>query len=157
MSTYIKISTLEYPRHIGDIQRDSAGMADYALVQWTDPPAVSQMHRAVQKPPVKVGGQWMVAWEVQVRPLEEIVALIQKRLDDFAKTRNYDDIKSACGYAGCSVPKYDIEGKYARDKRAETWFVGLQILKDVQESKRPMPSSFAEIEAELPALVWPEV
>ena len=101
-----------------------------------------------------------VAQKTQERAMavkDSIVRAIQDHLDKFAKTRDYDDIKSACGYAGCSVPKYDMEGTYARDKRAETWAVGLQILKDVQDGKRPMPSSFAEIEAELPALVWPEV
>jgi hypothetical protein len=80
MSTYIKISTLEYPRHIGDIQTDPLGMADYALVEWVDPPAVSQMHRAVQKPPVKVGQQWMVAWEVQLKPPPSVVTARQARL-----------------------------------------------------------------------------
>ena len=32
MSTYIKLSTLEYPRHIGDIAIDPTSEADYALV-----------------------------------------------------------------------------------------------------------------------------
>jgi len=88
---------------------------------------------------------------------ETMVQAIQDHLDAFARTRDYDDIKSACGYAGCSVPKYDIEGTYARDKRAETWFVGLQILADVQGGLRPMPTSFDQIKPELPQLVWPEV
>jgi hypothetical protein len=108
---------------------------------------------------------WKTNWVVTPIPQEEqaaalkaeMVQAIQDHLDAFARTRDYDDIKSACGYAGCSVPKYDIEGTYARDKRAETWFVGLQILADVQGGLRPMPTSFDQIKPELPQLVWPEV
>jgi hypothetical protein len=166
MSTYIKLSTLEYPRHIGDIQIDPLGMADYAVVEWVDRPTINpKQERCQMAPPVQVNGVWKTNWVVTPIPQEEqaaalkaeMVQAIQDHLDAFARTRDYDDIKSACGYAGCSVPKYDIEGTYARDKRAETWFVGLQILADVQGGLRPMPTSFDQIKPELPQLVWPEV
>lgn len=85
----------------------------------------------------------------------EIVAATQERLDAFARTRNYDDIKSACGYAGCSVVKFDTEGSYCRDARAETWAVLYGLLGEVEAGTRPMPAGFAEIEPLLPALVWP--
>ena len=38
MSTYIKLSTNEYPRHAGDIEIDPAGSADYAPVEWIERP-----------------------------------------------------------------------------------------------------------------------
>ena len=85
----------------------------------------------------------------------DIVRQTQSRLDVFARTRNYDDIKSASDYAGCSVPKFDIEGTYCRDARAETWAKLYDMLAEVQTGTRPMPSSFADVEPELPALVWP--
>ena len=85
----------------------------------------------------------------------EIVAATQERLDAFARTRNYDDIKSASDYAGCSVPRFDAEGTYARDARAETWAALYVMLAEVQAGTRPMPTGFADIEAELPPLVWP--
>ena len=37
--------------------------------------------------------------------MQEIVSSTQQRLDDFAKTRNYDGILSACTYATSIVPK----------------------------------------------------
>lgn len=86
---------------------------------------------------------------------ESIVAAAQKRLDDFAQTRNYDDIKSACDYAGCSVQKFSVEGQYCKDKRAETWLKLYQMLGEVEAGTRPMPTSFADVEPELPALEWP--
>jgi hypothetical protein len=84
-----------------------------------------------------------------------IVAAAQERLDAFARERGYDDIKSASDYAGCSVPKFSTEGAYCRDARAETWEALYVMLDEVQAGTRPMPTSFADIEPELPPLVWP--
>jgi hypothetical protein len=85
----------------------------------------------------------------------DIVAATQARLDAFAQTRHYDDIKSASDYAGCSVPKFSAEGTYCRDARAETWARLYDMLAEVQAGTRPMPSGFADVEPELPPLVWP--
>lgn len=85
----------------------------------------------------------------------EIVQAAQQRLDDFARTRNYDDIKSACDYAGCSVQKFSIEGQYCKDKRAETWAKLYEILAEVEAGTRPIPTGFADVEPDLPGLVWP--
>lgn len=79
----------------------------------------------------------------------------QKRLDDFAKTRNYDSILSACTYATSSVPKFQAEGQYCVVARDETWATLYTILAEVEAGVYPMPTSFADIEPELPALVWP--
>jgi len=86
---------------------------------------------------------------------ESITSSVQERLDSFAKTRGYDDIKSACTYAGCSIPRFDTEGTHCRDKRAETWAILYQIMTDVQLGIRPMPTNYSDIEAELPKLEWP--
>lgn len=85
----------------------------------------------------------------------EIIAATQARLDAFARTRNYDDIKSACTYAGCSVPKFNTEGSYCQDRRAETWAKLYEMLAEVTAGTRPMPTGFSDVEPELPALVWP--
>jgi hypothetical protein len=85
----------------------------------------------------------------------DIVAATQARLDAFARTRSYDDIKSASTYAGCSVPKFNTEGSYCQDRRAETWAKLYEMLDEVNAGTRPMPSSFADVEPELPALAWP--
>lgn len=87
--------------------------------------------------------------------LDDVVRQTQERLDAFARTRHYDDIKSACTYAGCSVPKFNTEGSYCQDRRAETWDKLYTMLAEVQAGTRPMPTGFADVEPELPALVWP--
>lgn len=84
-----------------------------------------------------------------------IVAATQQRLDDFAKTRGYDSILSACTYATSTVPKFATEGQYCVIQRDATWATLYAMLAEVEAGTRPMPSGYADIEAELPALTWP--
>lgn len=86
--------------------------------------------------------------------LASYTAAIQNRLDDFARTRGYDGILSATTYAGSGVPKFNAEGGYALSARDATWAKGYDILAAVQAGTRPAPT-LAELDAELPALVWP--
>lgn len=82
-------------------------------------------------------------------------AAIQKRLDDFARTRNYDGILSAATYATSAVAKFKAEGQYAVEARDATWAKGYDILAAVEAGARAAPT-LDELAAELPALVWPQ-
>jgi hypothetical protein len=73
MTAYIKLSTNEYPRHVGDIEIDPAGAADYALVQWVDQPAFDYATQRCQEiSPVQENGAWKMAWVVRSATPEEI-------------------------------------------------------------------------------------
>lgn len=87
--------------------------------------------------------------------IASLTAQIQKRLDDFAKTRNYDGILSACTYATSTVPKFAAEGQYCVQVRDATWAAGYALMDEVLAGSRPVPASIADIESELPALAWP--
>jgi len=95
----------------------------------------------------------------QPPPAAEIIAAytaaIQKRLDDFARTRNYDGILSAATYATSAVAKFKAEGQYAVEARDATWAKGYEILAAVEAGTRAAPT-LDELAAELPALVWPQ-
>lgn len=93
--------------------------------------------------------------EAPINIKEEIVRRTQLRLDDFAKTRNYDGILSACTYATSSIAKFRIEGEYTVTVRDLTWSTLYQILADVESGDRHVPTSYEEIEVELPVLEWP--
>lgn len=88
-------------------------------------------------------------------PQEMFTDAIQKHLDVFAQTRNYDNILSAATYATSTVLKFQAEGQYAVEARDATWAKGYEILDAVLAGQRPMPS-LAEVLAELPPLAWPE-
>lgn len=86
----------------------------------------------------------------------QFTAAIQHRLDAFARTRNYDGILSACTYATSAVPKFAAEGQACVDLRDATWTAAYSIMADVLAGERPMPAGLEDIEADLPALEWPQ-
>lgn len=85
-----------------------------------------------------------------------ITQAVQQRLDDFAKTHNFDGILSACTYATSAVPQFASDGQYAVNARDTTWATLYQIMTEVQIGVRPMPSGYADIEPDLPVLSWPQ-
>ena len=91
-------------------------------------------------------------------PPEEVITAVtqavQQRLDEFARTRNYDGILSVCTYATSAVPKFASEGQYAVQARDATWAACYQLMADVQQGQRPMPT-IELVLAELPELEWP--
>jgi len=84
----------------------------------------------------------------------QYTAAVQKHLDDFARTRTYDNIMSAATYATSTNPKFAVEGKYAVEARDATWVKFYEVLAAVEAGSRPMPT-LDELLAELPVLAWP--
>jgi hypothetical protein len=126
-----------------------------------------RIEKVVELTPAQVAGTWTQQWSVV--PLDEveqsamaaqiqseIVTATQNRLDDFARTRNYDGVLSLCTYATSTNSKFKSEGEYGVEARDATWATLYEIMTEVEAGTRPMPSGYADIEAELPALVWPE-
>lgn len=86
--------------------------------------------------------------------MEQIVLTTQERLDDFAKTRNYSGILSACTYSTSSIPKFSAEGQRCINLRDQTWAALYTVLAEVQAGTRPMPESFSSVKSSLPLLTW---
>jgi len=87
--------------------------------------------------------------------ISEFTTAIQSSLDDFARTRGYDGILSACSYTGSSVPAFAAEAAQCRSLRDSTWSAAYIILAAVQSGDRAMPT-LAEVLLELPTLEWPQ-
>ena len=116
--------------------------------------------------PTLINGVWTLSWTVSTMTSEQIsqyqtniknqISLsVQKRLDDFAKTRGYDGILSACTYSNSPTQKFAVEGQYCLDQRDATWAALTQLLSEIEAGTRPLPSSYEDIEGDLPQLVWP--
>jgi hypothetical protein len=74
MTAYIKLSTNEYPRHIGDIEIDPIGSEDFEVVQWVDPPQYdTKIQTCSEGQPVKINGAWQMTWVVRDMTQEEIL------------------------------------------------------------------------------------
>lgn len=84
----------------------------------------------------------------------QYTAAVQKHLDDFARTRGYDDIMSAATYATSTNPKFAAEGQYCVEARDATWAKCYEVLAAVEAGSRPVPT-LDELLADLPVLTWP--
>lgn len=94
--------------------------------------------------------------EAMQTQLREFTDLVQKRLDDFARTKTYDNMLSACTYATSTNPVFRSEGQYCVEARDSTWAAANAVLQTVMAGERPIPT-WEELEAELPELEWPLV
>ncbi len=169
----------KYPYPVTDARRDNPNVSfpanpdDEALqsvnafpVQPVSAPSITASQALVEGTPVLLAGQWTQVWSVRAKTAAELAAELQAlqanivdatqlRLDTFAQTRNYMGILSASTYATSAVLKFKTEGQYCVNQRDATWAKLYQILAQVQAGTRPMPTGYADIEAELPVLVWP--
>ena len=85
MSTYIKLATLEFPRHEGDIRLEHPEILEsqtgdtcpcpdtYAKVEWSDRPSFDSKTELVYTlPPKCIEGTWVMQWGVRKLTQEEI-------------------------------------------------------------------------------------
>ena len=91
--------------------------------------------------------------EAKRRQIAEYTNAVQKRLDDFAKTRNYDSMMSACTYATSTNATFAAEGTYCVSARDATWAACYTVLEAVEAGGTP--PSLADLLASLPVLLWP--
>jgi len=120
--------------------------------EWVLPPSDFDESRAFEYTIDSNGNFTLPEPPTLLKVLEQAV---QKRLDDFAQTRGYENINSATTYISSSVTKYKNEGTYASTARDSTWNALYQIIDDVNDGNREKIVNFSEIESELPELNWP--
>lgn len=101
----------------------------------------------------------IAAWQAaKATALQNVMVMAtQERLDNFAQTRGYDSILSACTYMDSSNPQFASDAAYCLDLRDRTWGRLYEMLAEVQAQERAVPGSFADIEDELfdPTPEWP--
>jgi len=175
-------AVVKYPYTVTDVRRDNPNVSfpdnpnDEAFaafgamrVFFTTPPAFDDAtQKLIEGTPTFDGAaqRWEQVWQVEALTADElqakdkalydsIVAATQERLDTFAQDRGYDSILSACTYATSPSANFATEGQYCVAQRDATWTKLIQILGEITFGTRPKPSGYADIEPELPPLVWP--
>lgn len=78
-----------------------------------------------------------------------LMASVQNHLDSKVKERGYDSIFTACTYEGDPNPTWSAEGTAYKIWRSAVWQYCLQVMTDVQNGLRPIPTE-AGLLAELP-------
>ena len=91
--------------------------------------------------------EWL---EAQIQ--QQLTDAVQHVLDSKAQELNYDSCLSVCSYIDTGVQKFDDEGRAFRAWRSQVWAKGYEILAEVKEGKREIPTE-EELIAELPQLV----
>lgn len=85
---------------------------------------------------------------------ETIKYHVQKKMDDFATTRGYDDLKSVCNYTSSTILKYKKEAEHCVNIRDLTWTILHSHLKGVIVGSIPVPTKWDDIASALPPLDW---
>jgi hypothetical protein len=178
---YINTTTGEYPlsahqirsAHSGSSLPEDLSIVDgYSEVQPTLQPAYDTLTQSLHEgdPVLAEDGRYKQTWDITALSSEQVAAnqqaatqafiasvtvATQARLDDFARTRNYDGILSACTYASSPSPKFSGEGQYCVNVRDATWATLYALMAQVQGGQRSMPATVADVLAELPVPVWP--
>ena len=81
------------------------------------------------------------------------LAAVQGLLDETAQTRGYDGILSLCSYAASQDATFAAEGQAGVAWRDGVWRVCYQVLADVENGTRPVPT-WGELAADLPVIGW---
>jgi hypothetical protein len=79
---------------------------------------------------------------------------VQKRLDAFANTRQYDSIVSACSYATSTNSAFASEGQRAVVLRDQSWASLYTYLEKVTAGMVALPRTEADILQDQPELTW---
>lgn len=127
----------------------------YLKVIYKDYPTnTDEFKKAVQSSEVK-GNTYVISYKIVSKNLEELTALFKEKtqelLDTKAREKGYDDILSACSYAGYDND-FRAEGEAFGIWRAKVWKYGYGLLNAIAEGKHKMPKSFDEILTEMPTL-----
>jgi hypothetical protein len=85
---------------------------------------------------------------------QDLVDFAKNYLDNFARTRNYDNIMSLISYAQSMNPQFQAEAEYGVVARDLVWAKVIETINSSVENQKPLPS-LAVFQAEMPQLVWP--
>lgn len=87
--------------------------------------------------------------------IQKYISMLQTWLDNFVKTRGYNNLLSACTYYNSTNPKFKTEGEYALKIRDQVWDKCYSILAEVNNGTKEI-NSFEDLLKELPVLKWPD-
>ena len=105
-------------------------------------------------------GKWTHKWTITERSdaKEAVFAdcefKVGSELDQFAKTKGYDSIATACTYNDSTVESFAAEGAKAISMRDQMWEKLYVIRAEVDAGTRALPNSYDDIKAEMPILSW---
>jgi len=107
---------------------------------------------AVEMSPEEVAEQ--EARMAQLPTETEYVKALQEMMDVEARTRNYDNILSACTYATSTIAKFQAEGRACVEWRDSVWATAYATLAAVNAGDMEQPTMQQMLDL-VPKMVWP--
>lgn len=155
-------ANMSMPENLSDGLLTSLGISTITI---PDKPAIDDIFQTVSAGIVeKVGNAYIQRWVVQEKYTNqndkqtviknEIINKTQQKLDQFARTRGYDSMLSACTYATSTNSTFQGEGQLCVNLRDQTWGALYGLLAEVEAGTATAPTSFADVEPLLPVLAW---
>lgn len=92
--------------------------------------------------------------ETPEKKMMALSAVIQAKIDQVARERDYTDGLHAATYASSTIPAWAAEGQAFVAWRDSVWVTAIGIMQACQQGERNIPTP-AELLAELPVMVWP--
>jgi len=147
-----------------DISDDLLAAWSVYPVRSADDPTFDELTQKLVNPefPEFINDEWVYTKQVVDLTNEEIIAAkqrtlqrytqaVQNHLDTTAQDMGYDGILSLCSYATSTHAKFSVEGQAGVQWRDACWDYTSQVLADVENGVRPMPT-IDELIAELPVM-----
>jgi hypothetical protein len=179
-STQALVSELDFKNTFPNVcfpeVMDDTFLADYgyANLNYVPSPPNTATQKYVESTPSLINGVWSTTWVATNFTPEELASQlfikkadyarqVQKRLDDFAATADFDGINSAAGYANSVLSANPTptetaiknKGIYANMVRLQTWAALSDLNAAIALGTTPMPANIAGVFAVLPVLAWP--
>jgi hypothetical protein len=96
MTTYIKLSTLEYPRHPGDVEIDPIGSSDFAEVNWVEPPQIDSERQTLEVgSPTNNSGVWTTNWVVSAIPDSVLASKVRENRNTLLVSSDWTQLADA--------------------------------------------------------------
>ena len=148
---YVKTEGVtHYPQHLTKEFLKNLGWLE--VVDMPYPTHVNDFKKAIPNDYIK-DDVYMCSFKVVDKTLEELTALFKEKtqelLDAKAREKGYDDILSACSYAGYDND-FRAEGESFGIWRAKVWKYGYALLEAISKGKKELPKSFEELMKDLP-------
>lgn len=79
---------------------------------------------------------------------------VSVKLDEFARTKRYNDFIHLTGYRYSAIPSFTAEAMRGYTLRDQIWSNLLNYFTQVTTGAVPVPTSIADVDALIPAMTW---
>lgn len=172
---------IEYPVSVAEIKARQIPLSYFRQVAFENPVTAPDFHKVVEHIRLEKDTP-VVSYSVEPMGIQEILdllwegketlspndippqavkalfglasAAVTKQLDDFAKTKDYDNIVSLCSYLDDPDENLDKEGRRGRLLRSQAWTSMREFQSKVLTGEIPIPRTEKELLPCVPELTW---